>query len=173
MFFNRKKDRFSTIFDRHYKRLLNYALKVTRDRELSEGLVQETFVKLWEGFEEINKEDRSVEAFLITALKNKIIDSYRRQEVKDRHHQLIGARLESSTLPEEYWDLIKQIEQIQNALEPRTREIFRLSREETLAYREIAEQLNVSHSAVMTQLFRARKQLKTKLEKNSQIGNQA
>jgi len=37
--------------------------------------------------------------------------------------------------------------------------------------KEIAEQLGISKSAVMTQLFRAREQLKMKLQKDGVTGN--
>ncbi|MCE7995260.1 MAG: RNA polymerase sigma-70 factor [Roseivirga sp.] len=157
MFFDRKRERFSALFDRHYQRLFNYALKYTRDKELSEELVQETFVKLWEHIGEISQEAHSIEAFLITTLKNKIIDSYRRKAVKDKHHELIGSRLETSAMPEDHWDLINQIQSIQDALEPRTKEIFRLSREELLPYKEIAQQCMVSVKTVESHISKALK----------------
>ena len=70
-----KETTFSNLFDTHYKKLYNYAYKVLKENVLSEELVQETFIKLWEKFDTINPSDRSIEAFLIVTLKNKIIDN--------------------------------------------------------------------------------------------------
>ena len=70
-----KEATFSSLFDTHYSRLYNYAFKVVKEPDLSEELVQETFIKLWENFENIKVSDRSIASFLITTLKNKIIDN--------------------------------------------------------------------------------------------------
>ncbi len=39
---------FSAIFDRYYRKLYNYSFKVVKQKDVSEDLVQETFIKLWE-----------------------------------------------------------------------------------------------------------------------------
>ena len=61
-------------------------------------------------------------------------------------------------------DLLQKIEESIDSLPEKRREIFRLSREEGLKYREIAEKLNISIKTVETQMGLAIKTLREKLK---------
>ena len=64
-------------------------------------------------------------------------------------------------------ELLQKIEESINSLPRKRKEIFRLSREEGLKYREIAEKLNVSVKTVETQMSLSIKTLREKLKKYS------
>ena len=69
--------------------------------------------------------------------------------------------------PENFYievDLIRRIEQSIDALPPKRQEIFRLSREQGLKYKEIAETLKISVKTVEAQMGLALKHLRDDLK---------
>jgi len=64
-------------------------------------------------------------------------------------------------------DLIKRIEKSINSLPPKRKEIFRLSREQGLKYKEIADKLGISVKTVEAQMGLALKYLREDLKEFS------
>jgi len=150
-----KKKKFSLLFDKYYKSLFNYALKVIECRDAAESLVQETFIKLWENIENIKENERSIESYLITVLKNKIIDDYRKNQTQKRHYNLYKLNNELTTDIDSQWELEKEIEKIYNSLPQKTSDIFKLSRDKGLTYVEIATLKKISIKTVEFHISKA------------------
>ena len=150
-----KEAKFSNLFDRHYTRLYNYAFKILKETDLSEELVQETFIKLWENFENIKESDRSIASFLITTLKNKIIDDHRKKQTRTKHTNLYALQTTIETQIDKEWELVERIETISTTLELKTTEIFKLSRDKGLTYKEISEQTGISVKTVELHISKA------------------
>jgi RNA polymerase sigma-70 factor (ECF subfamily) len=150
-----KKKRFSALFDKHYKRLFNYTSKVVNHRDIAEGLVQETFIKLWENIENIKDDERSIESYLIKVLKNKIIDNHRKNQTQEKHFNLYKLNTEFTADIDSKWELEKKIDDIYNSLNPKTSEIFKLSRDKGLTYPEIASLKNISVKTVESHISKA------------------
>ncbi|TYP98162.1 RNA polymerase sigma-70 factor (ECF subfamily) [Tenacibaculum adriaticum] len=150
-----KEAQLSVLFDKHYKRLYNYAYKVLKEAAISEELVQETFIKLWEHFENLNKSNRSIESFLIVTLKNKIIDEYRKNQTREKHNGLYTLNTNTHTEIDNQWELLQQIEAIYESLEQKTIDIFKLSRDKGLTYKEISVKNNISIKTVELHISKA------------------
>lgn len=159
-----REKKFSILFDKHYKRLFNYAFKVVEDSDISKELVQETFIKLWGNFENVKDDERSIESYLITVLKNKIIDNHRKRQTQEKHFNLYKLNTVFTADIDTKWELEKEIEKIYNSLPPKTSAIFKLSRNKGLTYPEIAALKNISVKTVESHVSRAlqtfRKELK-------------
>ena len=143
-----KKERFSTLFDQYYGKLYRFALKSTRETDLSEELVQETFIKLWEHFENIDNVDRSIESYLIMTLKNKVIDLYRKTQSREKHINHFSLLQNKQIEIDDQWELNEQIDAVYASLDHKTREIFLLSRDQGLSYKAISEVKNISVKTV-------------------------
>lgn len=150
-----KEDKFSNLFDAHYSRLYNYAFKILKEKSLSEEFVQETFIKLWENFEDIKKQKRSIEAFLITTLKNKIIDAFRKKQARDKHTNLYTINTSFETQINKEWELQQQIDAVYSSLEEKTTDIFKLSRDKGMTYKEISQQKDISIKTVEFHISKA------------------
>lgn len=150
-----KEAKFSNLYDRHYDRLYNYAFKVLKETDLSEELVQGTFIKLWENFEHIKESERSIESFLITSLKNKIIDDYRKKQTREKHTNLYALNTSIETQIDKQWELVQRIEDIYTTLDQKTTDIFKLSRDKGLTYKEISEQKEISIKTVELHISKA------------------
>ncbi|MEX0314994.1 MAG: RNA polymerase sigma-70 factor [Allomuricauda sp.] len=151
----KKKEYFSELFDAHYPRLFNYANKVLGEEDIAEELVQETFIKLWENVEGVSKNSRSIESYLIVTLKNKIIDFYRKEQVRKKHMDLYRLNKDNLELIDTEWEVTIQIERVYQTLPQKTVEIFKLSRNKGLSYKEIAEQKNISIKTVELHISKA------------------
>lgn len=167
MLSRKKKERFSVLFDKHYRKLYNYAYKVLNDKDIAEEIVQETFIKLWQNIDNVSKVERSIESYLIITLKNKIIDFHRKNQTKQKHHNLYTINKDVSLEMDNEWELTEQIHNIYASLNEKTLEIFQLSREKGLSYKEIATHKNISVKTVELHISKAltifRKQLKNYL----------
>ncbi|WP_347924794.1 sigma-70 family RNA polymerase sigma factor [Pontimicrobium sp. SW4] len=150
-----KEDFFSALFDKYYKRLFNYSFKLTKQRDLAEEIVQETFIVLWKKMDSISNDDRSIESYLITTLKNKIIDFYRKNATKEKHINLYTLNKSFETVIDNEWELQKKIDFVYSSLQEKTAEIFKLSREKGLTYPEISKAKNISIKTVEAHISKA------------------
>lgn len=99
-------------------------------------------------------------------VKNQLINLANHRKVEQRYAEMILSE-NIDVSPSQYFmevDLHLKIEASINALPARRREIFRLSRERGLSYREIAGQLHISVKTVETQMGLALRQLRSDLK---------
>ncbi|NML40021.1 RNA polymerase sigma-70 factor [Chitinophaga sp. G-6-1-13] len=147
------EDAFKTIFSLLGARVLNYCKKQVARTEDAEELLQDIFFKIWQFRSNIDP-SLNFEVFLFTVARNHIINFARKQvgytlspdgdlEPYDRSgiedHQVIT-----------YREMYRQYCQVLESLAPKRREVFRLSREQGLSNREIAEKLGISIRTVET-----------------------
>lgn len=156
---------FSELFRRYYSGLCLFAVQLLHDDEQSKELVQEVFVQLWEKRKQIRVHS-SVKSYLFRAVKNQLINWANHQKVEQKYQEkILSENIEIH--PSQYFmevDLYRKIEASINALPAKRREIFKLSREKGLSYREIAEQLQISIKTVETQMGLALQQLREDLK---------
>jgi len=158
---------FESLFHQYYGFLCLYASRVLNDSEAAEEIVQDFFVRLWEKKENITIET-SVKNYFFRSVKNLCINAIQHEKIKTRHAQKVLSESSFNSLAEDSYiefDLTEKIEESIQSLPQKRREIFRLSREDGLKYREIAEKLHVSVKTVETQMSLAIKTLREKLKK--------
>lgn len=157
---------FEILFHRYYGHLCLYATKLINDNAAAEEIVQEFFVKLWEkriGF----TIETSVKNYFFRSVKNLCLNFIQHNKIKSNHAKYILSENETSFSPENNFieiDLAEKIEKSILSLPEKRREIFRLSREDGLKYREISKKLNISIKTVETQMGLAIKTLRQKLK---------
>jgi RNA polymerase sigma-70 factor (ECF subfamily) len=157
---------FRSLFDTYYASLCHYASHFLNDDSLSEEVVQELFVKLWEKRKTLDVET-SVKHYLFRAVRNGCLNQIQHDKVKQLHGKKLKEALMSEDPAEEYMitpEMILRLEEGIELLPVKRREIFRLSREYGLKYREIAEKLNISVKTVEAQMGLALKALRQKIK---------
>ncbi len=163
---NGDEQAFETVFHHYYKSLCLFATQMLKDDTEAEEIVQDLFVKIWEKRNRINIES-SVKNYLIRSVKNLCLNYIKHNKIKNLHTKNILSESDSELQDENNFievDLLQKIEECVDSLPDKRREIFRLSREEGLKYREIAEKLNISVKTVETQMGLAFKTLREKLK---------
>ena len=153
-----------TLFSVYFPRLNDFARNVVKDNVVSQDIVQDVFVKIWEKRSEV--ETINIEAYLFRLVRNRCLDYIKHMRVVHNRMQ----EIEISSKFEELYridfigdepylliekELISKIEETVNKLPARCREVFILSRVNKLKNKEIAENLNISIKNVERHLSRA------------------
>lgn len=157
---------FEDAFRAHYSALCRYASRHVRSDPEGEDLVQDVFLRLWERRERLHGA-LNLRAYLYSAVRNRALDHLK--------HRRVVARFATSDLlsasppptPDRELclaELAGAAERAVAELPARCREAFTLSRRDGLSYREIAEALDVSVKTVETQIRRATRSIRCRLE---------
>jgi RNA polymerase sigma-70 factor, ECF subfamily len=156
---------FEILFLKYYKPLCTYAFQFVNETEEAEEVAQDFFVKLWEK-RSIIEIDSSLNNYMFRSVKNHCLNLLQHNKIKTRYSEKIketaNISVDSSRYFLEPW-LVEKIEQAINLLPEKRKEVFRLSREEGLKYKEIADQLNISIKTVEAQMGLALKFLREQL----------
>ncbi|MDJ1470282.1 RNA polymerase sigma-70 factor [Xanthocytophaga flava] len=152
---------FNQLYERYWRRLLNYSFNILNDSALAEDTVQEVFIRIWENKEQIE----NVKAYLFKACRNRSISQLRKDHFSELQEAVIAV---ISAEPEALMqfnveDLKEKIEAAAAELPPKCREIFYMSRFEHYSIQEIAEQLNISPRTVENNLTNALKHIRQAL----------
>jgi RNA polymerase sigma-70 factor (family 1) len=156
---------FTAIYDRHCAALYRMALRILEDHELAKDVVQEAFISL---FEKANENTiRNLQAYLYQVVKYQCFMQLRSGKISDKHLSQINTIIASNELEEELHakELQVVLDESIAALPEKCREVFYLSRFESLSNKKIAERLNISHKTVENQITKALKILHVSLDK--------
>jgi RNA polymerase sigma factor (sigma-70 family) len=147
--------------------LINLLRGMGRSREDAEDLIQEAFLRLHVYCQ--THEVRKQEAFLVRTVQNLSVDFHRRA-----HRELyVDDSVESLPLvdvrltPDEDVAVQQRLDRVRailDALKPRTREVFLMHRIDGYSSAQIAEQFEISVSAVEKHIARAVLALMTVVE---------
>lgn len=156
---------YSYLLDNYHKKLCTYALSLTNDKDLSEDIVQNTFINLWKNRNNL-KESFAVKNYLYKSVYNEFIDQYRKQKkvttLEKKYIDALTYVLEN----ESDQNLSKAIELVRKEIEklpPKCRKTFLLSKQEGLTNIEISEYLNISIKSVEAHITKAFRILRNKL----------
>jgi RNA polymerase sigma-70 factor (ECF subfamily) len=147
---------FRQLYHRFYKKLLQFAFVLTRNKEVAEELVEDVFIKFWKNRK--NAENiRNVKVYLYTATKNTCLNylSSKAQENITQPFDAITIELANPLSPDQiliYRETYTKIKTAIETLPPRCKMIFKLIREDGLKYKEVAEILNLSASTIEAQM---------------------
>ena len=169
--------------DRYSDLLFRYALLRINDREQARDLVQETFIAAWKGAPGF-KGAASEKTWLLSILRNKIIDYYRK-ETRSPIDRLIDdtsdervffdelGRWTPSSLPTEWsgHDVEKKefysvLERCKDKLHRIQSAVFSMKYLDDMDAPEICKELRISSSYYWVLLHRAKLHLRACLEKN-------
>ena len=155
---NRQRARFQALCQTLRPDLLRFAFWLSRDRALAEDVVQETMLRAWKARDSL-QDEAAAKPWFLTIIRREYARSFERrrlatvdvEELVAREEPMLAAAQEEDAaelraavfkLPEEYREpLVMQV---------------------LLGFTtaEIAQELDLSTAAVLTRLFRARKQLR-------------
>ncbi len=161
---------FELIFHKYFQRLFNFAKAYVIDKEVAKEIIQESYMKIWEIRSRL-KPESNPEALLFTLvrnialnyLKHRLIERKYLQTAKQQNeiHRLHYVALKNDVIEKLYSAEIQAAlnRAIEN-LPTRCRQVFKLSRIENLANKEIASKLNISVKTVENQITAALKRIR-------------
>jgi RNA polymerase sigma-70 factor (ECF subfamily) len=155
---------FERLYMRYYHRLYSFSMKFTHDESVSQDLVHEVFLKLWENRETMDVPGMERMLFLMTRnlclnhvkhariVRNKHLDLKQTREWEELY-RIDFIRDEPCHLIEQ--EFAERISVVVNKLPERCREVFVMSRMDGLMNREIAEKLHISLKMVEKHISQA------------------
>ncbi len=161
-------DSFEKLFFNFYPGLLKYAGTLVRKSEIAEEVVQDVFYNVWKNRESI-RITQSWKSYLYRSVYNNSMMYLRKTRREFSLEDGLFPEKEGSTHDPfqemEFQEVSAVVSDTIGRLPQRTREIFLLSRQEGLKYREIAEQLSISVKTVEANMGKALKALRSSLKK--------
>jgi RNA polymerase sigma-70 factor (ECF subfamily) len=155
------------LLEKYHRLLFTYANSLTRDKTLSQDIVQNVFIKTWEQRKRL-KPDVSIKNFLYRLVYTEFIDQYRKLQstsaLEKKYADTLNQFIEKTDIKEinSILDIVKkEIEK----LPPKCKEVFLLSRKEGLTNVEIADYLKLSTKTVEAHITKAFAILRVKLNK--------
>lgn len=162
------REAFRMLYDLYRDKLYFYALRLTESRQLAEDVLQDVFVKIWLDRERM-REIRSLEAWLFTLARNRIINGFRRLSMEHSILEKIGKNLpgsdDSTTQALDYNEIRRVWQTAIEQLPPQQKIVYRLRREQGLKNDEIALQLNISPLTAKKHFSQASRALRSLVEK--------
>ncbi len=155
-------DKFEIILRKENKKIFNYLLKILRNREDAEDILQETFIAFHKKMKTIDEPFHT--AYLFRTAHNKALNL-----IKSRKKR------EKMTIPFENMDHLKDqhsekkenviVKEALKKLKPEQTLLIELQFYQNMSYKEIAHVLETTVSAVDSKLVRTKKKLKKIIEK--------
>lgn len=160
------EEKFAEIYQTFWKKLYGVAYNHLHDKALAQELVQDVFVKFWLNRNNV-KLIENTEAYLLTALRNKIYDHFDSVACRKKHYQraLEDFSEERNAVDEivifnegmsVVFDELKKMPE-------KTEAVFRLSKFHKYSNDEIAEKTQLSSKAVEYHITQAIKKLRIRL----------
>lgn len=172
---------YATLFSAYYQRLCRYAMRFVHDEDATEDLVQDCFLRLYEHRAALTP--TSLSSLLFTMVRNGclnylkhkvLVDGYQTEALKQSggSEQLYALDMTGNAdAVVLYDDLRHQLDAIIDALPPRTREVFAMSRNDGMKNKEIAAALGISEKVVEKHVTKALAALRTGLKGNRDINS--
>lgn len=155
---------FKELYNRYWDVLLDMAFKRLGSIELAEEIVQDIFVNVFVRRESLDIKT-SFEGYLKNALKYKVFDVFRSQQIHEKYITKVLEGVHSHAItPEEALqikELSEKINQSIRKMPDKCREVFLMSRIDNLPNKLIAEKLEISVSTVEKHISKAMSILKT------------
>ena len=155
-------DKLGILFERHKKNLFGFFFKITYDRDVSEDMVQEVFIKILK-YKDSFRGYGKFSTWMYRIAHNVSVDHFRKQNryvSSEDPEELISIEdsvHEQDAIREEGFDMLNRA---MLKLVPDKREILILSKIDGLKYKELGRILNCSENTVKGRVFRALKELK-------------
>jgi RNA polymerase sigma-70 factor (ECF subfamily) len=153
-------------------KLLRFALQILQDEEEAKDVLQDTFLKLWQKRDELEKVE-NIQAFAIRMIRNRCLDVIRARRTVSmevvKKHQLPDEDI-SEAEGLEHTDSVSLVKQIISGLPDLQRKVIQLRDIEQMEYEEIAEATEMNVNAIRVNLSRARKKVRDEILKIQNYG---
>jgi RNA polymerase sigma-70 factor (ECF subfamily) len=150
---------FEELFRSLYPPLCGYGLKILKDSNLAEEIVQEVFYQLWKKKEDLHITG-SLNSYLYKAVYNRCLSYIEHKQVENKYASnmmLTNSNIYSVNDAMQTGEVYRIYKNTLNQLPHRCRKIFQMNRDFGLKYHEIAEKLSISVKTVESDMGKALK----------------
>jgi RNA polymerase sigma-70 factor (family 1) len=153
---------FKYLYDKYCGLVFYISTRMGLQKEASEEIVQDTFLKIWEKRHDLD-ESLSIKSYLIAIARNIILRTVRKKmydTAYQQYHEKFSSTSSSETENEILFrDMLQNAEKFIDKLPEVQKQIFILHQNSHLSANKIADELNLSSRTVENQLYRANKKI--------------
>lgn len=163
------QDAFMEIYRRYKRPLTMNLLRVLKDPDLVEEVLQDLFLTIWEKRSQIDA-SQSIAGYLYRAAVNRSKNIFRRMAYDQQMRNAVFAKIEENhTNAVEDWMDEKEIKQLLddllNRLPPQQQKVYRLCKLEGMSYKEVSQALSISETTVNTHIRNANRFLRGEIDR--------
>ncbi|WPV00862.1 sigma-70 family RNA polymerase sigma factor [Mucilaginibacter sp. cycad4] len=165
--------RFEEIYSDTFDNLRNTFLKLTRDEEQTNDILQTAYIKLWEKLDELEDHGDYTPIIYVYA-RNVFRDELRkrcRQEIARDELKYLAASSVNSEGPAELKEYENIVKEIIDKMPVKRQRVYRMFKEDGLSYKNIALSLGISSKTVDNHLNEASKEIRKQVKLAYQAGN--
>ncbi|MBQ9312901.1 MAG: sigma-70 family RNA polymerase sigma factor [Bacteroidales bacterium] len=161
---NFNKQEFASLYRIYYKRMFGLCMKYAKNEEVAKDLVQDSFVTILMRIDTL-KDKGKLESWMFSVAKNTCLKYLEKKKlfsdigINDfttlQAEQTIAEEEEPQTIS--YDTMMDMVEKLPEGY----KKVFKLYSIDGLSHKEIAEKLNINSNTSSSQLFRAKKMLKS------------
>lgn len=159
---------YETLFLRYYDSLFLYVCGSVKNTMLAEELVMDVMMRVWQKGDKITSPP-GFKAYLLRSIKNAVLNYYRKSapdilpidELSDENAPPTSSLADDLVRHKE---LAEQYTVAFSSLSDKKKEVFTLSREKNLTYKEIAQLLGISLNTVENYMSASLSQLREKMK---------
>jgi RNA polymerase sigma-70 factor (family 1) len=163
---------FTHLYDKYSKQLYRNILRLVKEEDIAEELLQDLFLKIWESRENINHE-KSFKSFLYKVAENLVYGHFRKIAKDNRliaslvmSYVEFDTNVEDAIITKENHDLLKKA--IEH-LSPQRKHIYTLCKLDGKSYEEVSSELGISVSTISDHIVKANKAVKKHFYSNQNV----
>lgn len=161
---------FNTIYEQYQQSVFAFAFYLTKSKELSEEVVQEVFVRVWEKKEQL-PENMMILPYIKRMTQNLVLDLFRKAGREQAlQQQLQDAMRNIFSHPDDQLqekELRRIYRQGIDLLPPQKKIIYTLHRDHQLSYEQIADKLGLSPHTVRNHMAEAIRSVRAHVNKHT------
>jgi len=168
---NGDTEAYTLLFREHYKNLCTYSYKFIKNMNVAEEVVQEVFLRIWEKRTTLHISE-NIASYLYRAVHNESLNACKNIEHEnDKKNKLSAGSMQAVNFndPLVSKELIEKLDRAINELPGKSKEIFNISRQDSLSNKEIAEKFGITVKGVEFHITKALKILRHELKEYLQI----
>ena len=166
------RDAFGELYNRLQRPLFGYLMKLVRDREMVEDVLNETLMEVWR--QAARFEGRSsVNTWVFSIAHHRAVSKLRKKRETSLDEEQAAAIEDEAPTPDmkaESSDMSRLLARLMEQLSFEHREILHLAYYQEFSVQEIADALDLPANTVKTRMFYARQRLKVLLEESGVEG---
>jgi RNA polymerase sigma-70 factor (ECF subfamily) len=164
----RELTEFELFYKENYNKFYYYAHRFVDNDEVCRDIVSNAFEYAWQFY--THKKVDNWRNYIYSFLRNQCIDHLRHLSVHERYAELYIKMVHEAEEPEEIDERVLAIRNVLKELTPKTRLILEECYIDGKKYREVADDLEISESAVKKHIVQALRTIRQKIVKKPTSG---
>ncbi len=162
---------FMEIYNRYKDILATNLLRILKDPDLAEEIMQELFMTIWEKRRDMDAE-QSIGGYLFRAAMNRSKNVFRQMAYDQQMRRTVWSRMQQDQVSTsqdllEDKELRQFLDNLLDNLPPQQQKVYRLCKLEGLSYKEVGQKLSISETTVNTHIRNANRILRGAADKLS------